>query len=235
MICLLFIDDHTWVPLSCKTTPTNPITYSLHSPKMHDVASNARFSEAPSSFTGKLQGNGHQHNNRHFFQMVYFLSEDPQKDRRTYRKHTDVYLDESTAVPSAVYFPRAIWIIYSFSWASQKWIDTPKYSKNTSLRCTFDFSTLNWSFPCEGAYRFCSSLSVWMAKALYLDDFKCIKIDYCIWLWDKYLNTCCECLCVCVCRLFRRFSAVSGQSKVLLFNCVFINRGISTKRYCKLF
>lgn len=167
MICLLFIGDHTWVPLSCKTTPTNPITCSLHSPKMHDAASNARFSEAPSSFTGKLQGNGHQHNNRHFFQMVYFLSQDPQKDSRTYRKHSDVYLDESTAVPSAVYFPRAIWIIYSFSWASQKWIDTPKYSKNTSLRCTFDFSTLNWSFPCEGAYRFCSSLSVWMAKALF--------------------------------------------------------------------
>ena len=78
---------------------------------MQYVASNARFSEAPSAFTGKLQGNGHQHNNRHFFQMVYFLSEDPQKDSRTYRKHTDVYLDESTAVPSAVYFPRAIWII----------------------------------------------------------------------------------------------------------------------------
>ena len=81
---------------------------SLHGSKMHRLQV-IQGSIAPSS-TGKLQGNGHQHNYRHFFQMVNFLSEDPRQ--RTYRKHTDV-LDESTAVP-AVYIPRAIWIIYSF-------------------------------------------------------------------------------------------------------------------------
>lgn len=47
---------------------------SLHGSKMHRLQV-IQGSIAPSS-TGKLQGNGHQHNYRHFFQMVNFLSED---------------------------------------------------------------------------------------------------------------------------------------------------------------